>query len=352
MKISIIIPVYNAASTIRRAIASVDTKQNYEIICINDGSTDESRTVLEQLQKEYPNITLINQENKGAAASRNKGLAHMTGDVFMFLDADDEFLTSRIDFMADFYQKAEDVDIVLGQIAKGKHGEWQPIYTHQEIQKLEKVELAQCPDIMQSIGPGGKMFSAQFADLRFDEDVVFCEEHRFIITAYKKARKIQLLPNIVYGYNEVEGSVTNQRAEQFESYMLDALKVRTRVMDLLSSKDERTYYSYRMDELIVSYLLQAYIEKNNVITKKLLDSVTTYINAMQKTDYSGKAMFRIIKVVEQGSKKWNKAFYQQWRETLLSVGIGRPNYYRFKVEVLPKRAKSRGKMKLKYYLKR
>ena len=104
MKISIIIPVYNAASTIRRAIASVDTKQNYEIICINDGSTDESRTVLEQLQKEYPNITLINQENKGAAASRNKGLAHMTGDVFMFLDADDEFLTSRIDFMADVLQ--------------------------------------------------------------------------------------------------------------------------------------------------------------------------------------------------------------------------------------------------------
>jgi len=205
---------------------------------------------------------------------------------------------------------------------------------------------------MQSIGPGGKMFSAQFADLRFDEDVVFCEEHFFIITAYKKAKKIQLLPNIVYGYNEIEGSVTNQRAEQFESYMLDALKVRTRVMDLLSSKDERTYYSYRMDELIVSYLLQAYIEKNNVITKKLLDSVTTYINAMQKTDYSGKAMFRIIKVVEQGSKKWNKALYQQWRETLLSVGIGRPNYYRFKVEVLPKRAKSRGKMKLKYYLKR
>ncbi|MDN6181398.1 MAG: glycosyltransferase family 2 protein, partial [Staphylococcus equorum] len=94
------------------------------------------------------------------------------------------------------------------------------------------------------------------------------------------------------------------------------------------------------------------IEKNNVITKKLLDSVTTYINAMQKTDYSGKAMFRIIKVVEQGSKKWSKALYQQWRETLLSVGIGRPNYYRFKVEVLPKRVKSRGKMKLKHYLKR
>src|SRR5699024_10594675 len=161
-----------------------------------------------------------------------------------------------------------------------------------------------------------------------------------------------LLPNMVYGYNEVEGSVTHQRAEQFEAYMLDALKVRTRVMDILSSNDERTYYSYRMDNLIVSYLLQAYIEKNNVITEKLLNTVSMYIKTMQKTDYSREAMFRIVKVVEQGSKKWSKPLYQQWREVLHSVGIGRPNYYRFKVEVLPKRAKLRGKMKLKHYLKR
>ena len=47
MKISIIIPVFNAVNTIRRAIASVDTKQNYEIICINDGSTDDSKIELE-----------------------------------------------------------------------------------------------------------------------------------------------------------------------------------------------------------------------------------------------------------------------------------------------------------------
>ncbi len=59
--------MYNAEKTIRRAIASIDTKQNYEIICINDGSEDDSKFVLEQLQKEYKNI-IINQENQGAAA--------------------------------------------------------------------------------------------------------------------------------------------------------------------------------------------------------------------------------------------------------------------------------------------
>lgn len=302
MKISIIIPVYNAEKTIRRAIASIDTKHQYEIICINDGSTDNSKRELEKLQKEYKHVIIINQTNQGAAASRNAGIANMTGDVFMFLDADDEFLPSRIDFMADYYQQDDDVDIVIGQIGREKDGDWQTIYSHQAIQKLDKVNLGQCPDMMQSIGPGAKMFNAKFADLRFDEDVVFCEEHTFIISAYKKARDIQLLPDVVYGYNEQDGSVTDQRTDQFVSYMQDAVKVRARVMDILSLREARTYYSYRMDELIVSYLLQAYVEKNAVITKQLLDLVTTYINEMQKTDYDGKAMFRIVKVVEQGSK--------------------------------------------------
>ncbi|MEJ7474726.1 glycosyltransferase family 2 protein, partial [Staphylococcus saprophyticus] len=77
MKISIIIPVYNAANTLQRAISSVDTKQDYEIICINDGSTDESKQVLERLQKAYKNIRIINQANQGAAVSRNKALEYV-----------------------------------------------------------------------------------------------------------------------------------------------------------------------------------------------------------------------------------------------------------------------------------
>lgn len=352
MKIAFIIPVFNAEQTIRRAVSSIDTKHDYEIICVNDGSTDKTQEVLEQLAKEYKNIKIINQENKGAAVSRNNGLAQMTSDVFMFLDADDQFLPSRIDYMADYYLKDEAVDLVIGQIGRGKDGEWQHIPTHKGLNKFEKVNLAQCPEVLQSIGPGAKMFNAKFADLRFDEDVVFCEEHTFIAKAYKKASDIQLLPNIVYAYNEVEGSVTEQRTERFLAYMADALKVRERVMDELLLEHVRRYYSYRMDELIVSYLIQAYVTSNNLVTEALINSVTTYIKAMQSTDYEGESLFRIVKVVEQGCRGWTKALYEEWRNTLHYVGIGRPNYYRFKVEILPHKAKFRGKLKLKKILKR
>ena len=73
---------------------------------------------------------------------------------------------------------------------------------------------------------------------------------------------------------------------------------------------------------------------------------------MQESDYSGEAMFRIIKVVERCGKNWNKSLYKKWQEALLNVGIGRPNYYRFQIEVLPKRVKFRGKLKLKQLLKK
>src|SRR5699024_4054858 len=109
----------------------------------------------------------------------------------------------------------------------------------------------------------------------------------------------------------------------------DAIKVRNRVMNTLLLREERIYYSYRMDELIVSYLLQVYLEHNKKLTHQLLDIVTSYMKSMQNTDYSGEAMFRIIKVVEQANKYWDKTLYKKWQETLLSVGIGRPNYYRF-----------------------
>ena len=244
----------------------------------------------------------------------------MSDDVegFLFLDADDEFLPSRIDLLVEAFQKNEETDVVIGQIARGVNGEWKVIPTHEDIVEDALVTLDRKPEIVQSIGPGAKLFSAKYAGLRFDEDVVFCEEHTFIVRAFSKARDIQLIPNIVYGYNEREGSVTAQRADTFLPYMKDALKVRQRVMDLLLLTDEKTYYSYRMDNLIVSYLIQAHLMKNSQMTQSLMDSVISYIHSMQHTHYSGNAMFRIVRAVEQSATNWTKDLYQQWRKALRS----------------------------------
>ena len=86
--ISVIIPVYNAAKYLSRCINSI-FEQNYddtEIICVNDGSTDESLKILEEYGDK---IKIINQENKGAAAARNAGIKIASKDYITFIDADD-----------------------------------------------------------------------------------------------------------------------------------------------------------------------------------------------------------------------------------------------------------------------
>jgi glycosyltransferase involved in cell wall biosynthesis len=91
MLISIIIPFFNVAPYLRHCLDSV-LKQDLrgcEVICVNDGSTDNSLSILEEYKKQYPQINLLSQENKGLSAARNAGLRAATGDYILFLDSDD-----------------------------------------------------------------------------------------------------------------------------------------------------------------------------------------------------------------------------------------------------------------------
>lgn len=96
-KISVIIPLYNKAPYIKRAIDSVlaQTIQDFEIIIVNDGSTDGSEKIIEEYSDSR--IHLINQENQGVSAARNHGVDVAQANLVAFLDADDEWLPEFLD---------------------------------------------------------------------------------------------------------------------------------------------------------------------------------------------------------------------------------------------------------------
>lgn len=91
MKISIIIPVYNVENYLKSCIDSVirQSYKNIEIILINDGSTDNSKEICEQYEKNYTFIKLINKKNGGLSDARNVGILNSTGEYLVFLDSDD-----------------------------------------------------------------------------------------------------------------------------------------------------------------------------------------------------------------------------------------------------------------------
>ncbi|WP_458453964.1 glycosyltransferase family 2 protein [Methanobrevibacter sp.] len=94
VKISIIMPVYNAGEIIKKPIESISrqTLNDLELICVDDGSTDDSLNVLNELKKSYPFINIIEQNNQGPGKARNTGLENAKGEYIGFLDADDIFI--------------------------------------------------------------------------------------------------------------------------------------------------------------------------------------------------------------------------------------------------------------------
>ena len=92
-KVSVIIPVYNTENYLKECLDSVtnQTLNDIEIICVNDGSTDGSLSILNDYAQKYPKIIVINQENKGVSSARNKGIEKACGEYIMFLDSDDYF---------------------------------------------------------------------------------------------------------------------------------------------------------------------------------------------------------------------------------------------------------------------
>jgi len=90
-KISIIIPVYNGEEFLKRCLDSiiVQTYENWELIIVNDGSTDKTKDIIEEYIKKDKRIVVINKDNSGVSDSRNVGIDYSTGDYITFVDADD-----------------------------------------------------------------------------------------------------------------------------------------------------------------------------------------------------------------------------------------------------------------------
>ena len=105
--ISVIIPVYNCEKYLMDAVNSIRQQpvKDMEIILVDDGSTDSSGEICFRLAEEDTNVKVFSQANKGASAARNTGLEHAVGEYVMFLDADDIWLSNKLERQLDFMEQ-------------------------------------------------------------------------------------------------------------------------------------------------------------------------------------------------------------------------------------------------------
>ena len=109
MKLSVIIPCYNCAQTLEEAVTSL-YQQNlsfpFEVVIVDDCSTDNSPTLITQLEKQHPNIkTFRHEENKGGGATRNTAVQNSTGEIIFCLDSDDLLPKGTLEKMVGFLEE-------------------------------------------------------------------------------------------------------------------------------------------------------------------------------------------------------------------------------------------------------
>lgn len=115
-RVSVVIPTFNYADVLKRAVESVlpQLEGIHELLIVDDGSTDDTRSVVNRLLELYPDeFRYVAKENGGAASARNMGIRQAAGDYLLFLDADDELLPGALQALTDHIDRNPETRFVL-----------------------------------------------------------------------------------------------------------------------------------------------------------------------------------------------------------------------------------------------
>lgn len=195
---------------IRRAVESVvlqETFYDYEIIVVNDGSTDNSQEILDQLSEGRSFIKVVAQNNKGVSAARNTGLQIAQGDYCYFMDADDVLEDTFFRTTHDCLQEDHDM-IFFGFRRNNKDGSFSTVYpkSTEETIFLDFLQ-GRTKIIICSVIVNRSLISCN--EIKFDENTAYSEDHEFLIKLLLRASNVYILKEILYNYMYIETSAMN-----------------------------------------------------------------------------------------------------------------------------------------------
>lgn len=275
--ISVIVPVYNVETYLEECLDSIQnqTYTDFEVLLVNDGSTDGSKAICERYCQTDKRFRLMNQTNQGLSAARNKGVEISTGEYIVFVDSDDVIKTNYLEKLMQYM--TEDVDIV------------ECIFTVKKMEFLdENIETTTIifegdsneavkffPNHTLNVNAVTKLYRRSIVEAVPYIDGVIFEDVYCGIGMLKYIRKIIKIDYKGYYYRQHQASIMHRT---FTPKNLDIFTVSDQLIDLYSDREELLPYIGSFLVHVATMHYQDYIQKGNpyadVYNQKLADYVT------------------------------------------------------------------------------
>lgn len=259
--LSIVVSCYNKESYIHRCLRSILdqlslTEKEIEVLVIDDGSTDRSPSILEQIKEKFPSLTLIFKENQGVSSVRNTGIELAKGDYIWFIDGDDYIEENSIRVIKQNLKKRPDMICFNHRINEPSGIKNKMLYDGRTKNSLDLLDTS-------SIFVWDKIIKKEIiGTIRFNEDIGVLEDALFIIEIIPKAHEIIVIQDYIYIYER-----TNENSIQ-------------------STRNKRHLLKLSNDSITAHYYLKKIIldtqdkNLNNVLTNKLNISCCGHIYSL------------------------------------------------------------------------
>lgn len=294
---SIIIPVYNAEKTVRQCLDSIykQTFANYEVILIDDGSTDQSFNICKSYEIHNKKFRVYHQNNSGPSAARNVGLDFATGKWICFVDSDDSIEES---YLQDIEKAAQsyDADVVfVGHNKVDENGKKEVFLPGEVLETNINTVLSLSERDMFGYTWIKAFRRDTIKEIRFDSSLNLFEDEVFTCRVLPNCRKIGVVNKPIYNYNIGDGSSLIGRT--YQDYCLKCDKVYQAWKVMLGESSESVhiltkkangfvsrcyYYAFERQVNIQSFFSQL---KNTVFFKQHTE-INRYDEAVRNNDYT------------------------------------------------------------------
>lgn len=290
--ISIIVPVYNCEEKyFSKCIDSIleQTYKDFELIIINDGSTNNIEQICQKYEKKDNRICYIKKENEGVSATRNLGIEKSKGKWIMFVDADDWLEADACEKLVK--ETSIDIDVIIGSTYINQKQEIDKLYKYKVKKEIENTEELIVSIFIDTISkysyvdvPWAKLYKRDFLienNIFFKENLFLAEDGLFNFEVYLYAKKIIYFPDCIYHYRLNNESACNTfNAKMIENYNHVWEYYEKLMPKALKKYDIKKEYDYFKIRQIIAIIKKYFMNpKNEKKEKELKKEFLALINS-------------------------------------------------------------------------